>query len=61
MADYPKTKYHLHGGGSIRVISAAQEKALGAEWRDFPNMPVVDVQVKEQAAPKRRGRPPKTI
>lgn len=34
MESYPKIKYHLHGGGSITVTSAVQEKALGEEWLD---------------------------
>ena len=32
--DYPKLKFHVRGGGSITVTSAAQEKALGPEWVD---------------------------
>lgn len=34
MADYPKTKYPLRGGGSITVTSAAHEKQLGSDWTD---------------------------
>lgn len=35
---YPKTKYHIHGGGSVVVTSAWQEKQLGEEWRDSPRI-----------------------
>ena len=31
---YPKTKYHVRGGGKVLVTSAAQEKALGGDWID---------------------------
>ena len=31
---YPKTKYHVRGGGKVLVTSAAQEKALGEDWID---------------------------
>lgn len=34
MDGYPKIKYHQRGGGSICVVSAAQEKSLGPEWID---------------------------
>jgi len=40
MADYPKQKCHLGGGGgTITVVSAEQEKALGAEWVDYIEYP----------------------
>lgn len=38
MSDYPKTKYHVRGGGSIQVTSAAQDKALGADWVEIAPM-----------------------
>lgn len=36
MSDYPKTKYHKLGGGSIRVLSETQDKLLGPDWMDIP-------------------------
>ena len=34
METYPKSKYHVRGGGSVLVTSPEQEKALGVEWID---------------------------
>ncbi len=59
---YPLIKFHVRGGGSITVISAAQEKALGPEWVDKKVL-TTSVNPTEttsaQDIPKRRGRPPK--
>ena len=40
--DYPKTKFHVRGGGSITVTTAAQEKALGEEWIDSKRLEATD-------------------
>jgi hypothetical protein len=36
MDGYPKSKYFLHGGGSVTVDTPEQEKQLGPEWTDAP-------------------------
>lgn len=65
MLDYPKTKYHVRGGGSVIVASPEQEKILGADWTDRPpTIPdwtptpapaVTDTTVKRPARPKARS------
>lgn len=59
MGDYPKMKFHVRGGGYITVTSAAQEKALGAEWIDRARaVDIADAPVEVlPVLPKKRGRP----
>lgn len=61
MDGFPKVKYHIKGGGSICVVSAAQEKALGQEWLDNkPPSPVTELskpQIVSETPQKKRGRP----
>lgn len=55
---YPKTKYHVRGGGSIVVTSAAQDKALGSEWLDVKPIQTITQDVTVTEAPKIEGPRP---
>lgn len=60
MAEFPKTKYHLRGGGSITVTTKEQEKALGPDWVTYPSiLPELNHTSEAYESPKRRGRPPR--
>lgn len=60
MSGYPKTKYHIHGGGSITVYSEEQEKLLGPVWVDHvayhePPAKAANASKDEQKARKNEG------
>ena len=59
---FPKCKYHPDGRVVV-VDHAGEERLLGPMWADkpFPPPDTVPVEAPDiaEAAPKRRGRPPK--
>lgn len=59
MLDYPKTKYHIRGGGSVFITSPDQEKSLGPEWGDIAPIEDDPKELIVEVPMKRRGRPPK--